>query len=167
MSFRKRFTLALVRNAEEVLLGLKKRGFGEGKWNGFGGKVEAGESIHDAAVRELREESGLIVENLKYIGILDFEFAGDPKILEVHVFTTSQFTGQLVESDEMKPQWFSIQDVPFAKMWPDDEFWFPLFLKNEMFKGYFFYKDQDTIGHYTLSVVDELPSENISKMLEL
>lgn len=52
MSTRKALTLTLVRSgAGEILLGLKKRGFGEGKWNGFGGKVEPGETIPQAAAR--------------------------------------------------------------------------------------------------------------------
>ncbi|CAN0403706.1 unnamed protein product, partial [Ectocarpus sp. 8 AP-2014] len=46
-------------DANEILLGMKKRGFGEGKWNGFGGKVESGESVEEAAKRELMEEAGL------------------------------------------------------------------------------------------------------------
>jgi len=47
-------TLAFVRRPGEILLGYKKRGFGVGKWNGFGGKVEIGETIHDAAKRWMR-----------------------------------------------------------------------------------------------------------------
>ncbi len=41
----------MVTNESNILLGLKKRGFGSGKWNGFGGKVEANESIEEAAKR--------------------------------------------------------------------------------------------------------------------
>ena len=48
---RKLLTLTLVQRENEVLLGFKKRGFGQGKWNGFGGKVEPGETIVNAAVR--------------------------------------------------------------------------------------------------------------------
>lgn len=44
-------TLALIRNQQRVLLGMKKRGFGQGLWNGFGGKVEEGETIKEAAKR--------------------------------------------------------------------------------------------------------------------
>jgi 8-oxo-dGTP diphosphatase/2-hydroxy-dATP diphosphatase len=44
-------TLVMVTNESNILLGLKKRGFGSGKWNGFGGKVEANESIEEAAKR--------------------------------------------------------------------------------------------------------------------
>jgi 8-oxo-dGTP diphosphatase/2-hydroxy-dATP diphosphatase len=45
------FTLVLVSKKCGILLGLKKRGFGEGKWNGFGGKIESGESVIQAAIR--------------------------------------------------------------------------------------------------------------------
>lgn len=50
---RKVLTLAFIRDLErgELLLGLKKRGFGEGNWNGFGGKVELGETIEEGAIR--------------------------------------------------------------------------------------------------------------------
>lgn len=48
---RKLYTLLLITNEQSVLLGMKKRGLGEGKWNGFGGKPNIGETILDAAVR--------------------------------------------------------------------------------------------------------------------
>ena len=48
---RKMLTLAMVRKTNSLLLGLKKKGFGEGKWNGFGGKVEKGETVSEGAVR--------------------------------------------------------------------------------------------------------------------
>ena len=53
-------TLCFVRKDDKILLGMKKRGFGKGKYNGFGGKKEDNETIHDAAIRELREESGIL-----------------------------------------------------------------------------------------------------------
>ena len=59
---KKLLTLVFLREGEKVLLGMKKRGFGEGKWNGFGGKVEAGETIIEAAAREVKEECGYIVQ---------------------------------------------------------------------------------------------------------
>ena len=48
---RKVYTLVLITKEQSLLLGMKKRGFGEGKWNGFGGKVNIGEAVVDAAVR--------------------------------------------------------------------------------------------------------------------
>lgn len=61
----KRLTLVLLRATidakDQILLGMKKRGFGMGKWNGFGGKVEPGETIEEGALREMAEESGVCV----------------------------------------------------------------------------------------------------------
>ena len=59
---RKVLTLVLLREESRVLLGLKKRGFGAGKWNGFGGKLEPGETVVEAAAREVKEECGLTVK---------------------------------------------------------------------------------------------------------
>jgi len=64
------------------------------------------ETILDGAKRELQEECGLnsnILEKRLH-GLLKSEFVGDPQILEVHVFTTDQFTGTVQESSEMRPQ---------------------------------------------------------------
>ena len=82
MSSRKVLTLVMLRRKGEVLLGMKKRGFGEGRWNGFGGKVEVGESIVGGAVREVREECGLEVreQDLRQIGDMDFEFVGEQQV---------------------------------------------------------------------------------------
>lgn len=67
------YTLIFIKNDNQVLLGLKKRGFGKGKWNGFGGKVEQNETIFDGAIRETKEECNLKVDNLKYVGIVAYE----------------------------------------------------------------------------------------------
>ena len=58
---RKVLTLVLLREDNQVLLGMKKRGFGVGKWNGFGGKLEPGETVVEAAAREVKEECGFTV----------------------------------------------------------------------------------------------------------
>ena len=92
-------TLAFVRESTRILLGYKKTGFGNGRWNGFGGKVEKGETIEHAAKRELLEESGLTADTLKKVGLLMFEFIGDPQLLEVHVFETSEYKGTPYETD--------------------------------------------------------------------
>lgn len=49
----KLLTLVLIVQPGRVLLGMKKRGFGAGKWNGFGGKVQPEETIEDAARRQV------------------------------------------------------------------------------------------------------------------
>ena len=91
---KKVLTLVYIRDEENILLGLKKRGFGQGKWNGFGGKVQTGESILQGAIREVKEECGLDLkpEDVIYSGIIDFEFKNDPVHLEVHVFEARKFS---------------------------------------------------------------------------
>ncbi|XP_076299293.1 oxidized purine nucleoside triphosphate hydrolase [Lasioglossum baleicum] len=159
MSAKQLFSLVFVRKATEILLGLKKRGFGVDLWNGFGGKVESGETIVQGAVRELKEESGLTAQDLKKIGILQFEFEGVETQLEVHVFETFKYDGKATESEEMRPEWYNIKDIPFKQMWPDDEYWFPYMLRGELFKGYFLYRGHDLIVKHKVETMEELPSE--------
>ena len=150
-------TLCFVKKNDQLLLGMKKRGFGMGIWNGFGGKVEEGESIEVAARREMQEESGLEVGDLEKFGIVEFEFENNPEILEVHFFKTDDFSGELRESEEMRPQWFAINEIPKEK-WPDDEFWMPLFLEGKKFRGRFMFNQEKSakIIKYDLEVMEVL-----------
>ena len=75
---RKKLTLVLLHQGGRVLLGMKKRGFGAGKWNGFGGKVEGVETVVQAAQRELQEEAGITALDLTLCGTLKFSF--DPQL---------------------------------------------------------------------------------------
>ena len=120
-----------------MLLGMKKRGFGAGRWNGFGGKVLPEETIEAAAIRELKEETGLQAIDLAKVGIIEFSFASSDDLLEVHVFRVTSFSGTPQETEEMNPHWFKVDEIPFAQMWSDDEFWFPYFLANKLFRGTF------------------------------
>jgi len=49
--------------------------------------------------RELEEESGVIAKSLRQVGLLLFEFIGEPQLMEVHVYSTEEFDGAVVESD--------------------------------------------------------------------
>ncbi|BFZ02641.1 hypothetical protein BsWGS_05680 [Bradybaena similaris] len=158
MSKKKVLTLVFVREAGKILLGLKKRGFGEGRWNGFGGKVEEGETVLQGAKRELLEECGLKAHSLKTVGLINFEFESDPIILEVHIFQTSDVSGQPTESEEMRPQWYSEESIPFNQMWPDDRMWFPYMLANRQFEGYFLFKGMDVILNHWLKEVNQFNS---------
>lgn len=147
-------TLCLVYDHPKILLGMKKRGFGEGRWNGFGGKVEEGERIHEAAKRELKEEADIEVENPKQVGILEFSWAGKSDILEVNIFRADYFTGEPKESEEMRPQWFHVDKIPFDDMWPDDKHWMPLFLADKKFTGSFLFGDSDKILKHNIAEVE-------------
>ncbi|XP_041941331.1 oxidized purine nucleoside triphosphate hydrolase [Alosa alosa] len=152
----KLLTLVLVVQPGRVLLGMKKRGFGAGKWNGFGGKVQLGETIEQAAHRELLEESGLTVDTLDKIGNIKFEFIGETELLDVHVFRADSFHGEPTESDEMRPQWFDCDKIPFSEMWADDILWFPMMLQKKKFLGYFKFQGHDLIVEHKLEEVNEV-----------
>ena len=143
---KKLLTLSFIIENNRILLAMKKRGFGAGRYNGFGGKVEEGETIEEAAKREFLEESSVEVKRLEKIGIHEFEFAHDRgNILEVHVFHVTNYTGEPVETEEMKPEWFPLDAIPFKTMWPDDQYWFPLFLADKKFKTRFLFGENDTV----------------------
>lgn len=146
---KKILTLCIIHQGDRVLLGLKKRGFGEGKWNGFGGKVTQGETIEAAAGRELFEEVGITAVDMKKLGVLDFSWQGKPDdILQVHIFKAKEFTGEPRESEEMKPQWFSLAQIPFEKMWADDKHWLPLFLNDQQLTGRFVFDKNNNVFEY-------------------
>ena len=159
---RQLLTLCLPFSDDQILLGMKKRGFGEGRFNGFGGKVNEGESLDAAAKRELEEECGLVANSLRPAGILEFTFVDEEKTLEVHIFAVEDYDGEPKETEEMSPQWFSINNIPFTRMWADDQYWFPPLLAGQKFKGYFHFdrpadpKHPGEILNYELRIVDQL-----------
>lgn len=130
----------------EILLGHKKTGFGEGKLNGFGGKIEEGETPRAAAVRELCEEASIHVAEKDAIPVahLTFVFDAQPDWnLVVHAFLAREWSGTPTESREMKPEWFNVDAIPFDKMWQDDVLWLPRVLKGEKLKAQFTFGDDN------------------------
>lgn len=146
----------MIHQHPRVLLGMKKRGFGAGRWNGFGGKVLLGETIEASAIREMKEETGIVVCELEKVGLLHFAFTDHPETIDVHVFAIKDFSGEPTESEEMRPQWFYIDEIPFSDMWPDDIYWYPLFLKGKKFKGDFLFEGHDKILKQELGEVEEI-----------
>jgi 8-oxo-dGTP diphosphatase/2-hydroxy-dATP diphosphatase len=150
---KKLLTLCFIVQPPRILLGMKKRGFGAGRWNGLGGKIDAGESILDAAKRELEEEIGVIADGMTQRGIVEFRWQGKPGAMQVHIFQVDSFKGEPVESEEMWPQWFNISDIPYDEMWPDDRHWLPLFLAGKNFEGSFLLDEKDGIVDYRLTEI--------------
>jgi 8-oxo-dGTP diphosphatase len=118
----------------EVLLGLKQRGFGTGRIVGIGGHVEPGESDLDTAVRETFEETGLHVmpTELYDAGRVVFRFPGAPESdMSVALYRCTNWTGEVVASDELDPQWHPVADLPTGRMWDDSRIWLPHVLRGE------------------------------------
>lgn len=128
-----------------VLLGYKKHGFGVGKFGGFGGKVEAGETIA-AVARRLLEESGLRAKehNLWYAAHLSFEFPAKPEWDNlVHVFRLEFWEGEPQETQEMRPKWFGFEELPFDLMWADAPHWLVKVLAGEKLQMRFAFEDDN------------------------
>jgi 8-oxo-dGTP pyrophosphatase MutT (NUDIX family) len=145
----------LTKKEGKLLLGMKKRGFGEGNWNGFGGKLLPDESIEIAAIRELEEEAGIQATALEKMGHFTFKGKDFDEEIEVHLFEVLEFEGEPTESEEMKPAWFEIDKIPYDSMWEDDAHWLPLFLEGKKLKAWFRYEG-GKIKDFELIEVQEL-----------
>lgn len=126
-------SLSLIWDERKILLAMKKRGFGEGLWNGYGGKQKESETIEETAIRETNEEIGINSTEIEQVGTLSFFFEGVPLDQNWNqkavIFRINKWVGDPVESEEMKPKWFDISNIPYDKMWPDDRIWLPKILK--------------------------------------
>lgn len=152
-----RATLVFVTDGERILLIRKKRGLGAGKVNGPGGRLEAGETPAECAVRECQEE--LHVEPLapRERGRLRFQFL-DGYGLDVHVFHATAHRGEATETDEAVPLWTAYRAIPYDEMWQDDRLWLPYLLAGRTFDGRFIF-DGDTMADYALEVDVEISPE--------
>lgn len=120
----------------QILLGMKKVRFGAGKWNGYGGKVDAGETNEEAAARELFEESGLATDpaTLEKIADIRFYFKDKP-MFQCHAYIARAWENEPQESDEMRPQWFAVDNLPKDAMWVSDLLWLERALAGEHLTG--------------------------------
>ena len=142
------------------MLAMKKRKFGKGKWNGTGGKLDDGETVEQAAVRETEEEIMVRVKSLEKVAILEFRFLDVPQEKDwdqdVHVYVSGSWEGEPKETEEMKPRWFGINDIPYDSMWEDDKHWLPKVLAGEKVRGEFEFKGKGDLARADVKTVNSL-----------
>ncbi len=138
----KNTTILFLLKDDEILLAMKKRGFGVGRWNGVGGKIEPGETITQAAIRECQEEIGVTPGSLQKVAHLSFAFPDGTADITSHVFIAREWEGEPIETEEMAPKWFKIANIPYEQMWQDDHLWLPQVLDSKKVNATFMF-DQD------------------------
>lgn len=146
------FLLRDTAGGREVLLGLKRQGFGTGRIVGIGGHVEPGESDLAAAIRETFEETGfhVIPEELYDAGRIDFRFPGSPDSdMTVALYRATNWSGEPAVSDEIEPQWHPVAALPTGAMWDDSRIWLPHVLRGERIDAQITY---DEAGRFVAAV---------------
>ncbi len=146
-------TILFIIHDGNVLLIEKKRGLGAGKINGPGGKIDPGETPMAAAIRETQEE--LLVTPLapRKLGELQFSMSDCPDI-HCHVYRADAFSGTPTETDEAVPVWTPLEEIPYHRMWEDDQYWLPLLLNNQNFLGRFIFEGEQLRWSHVNSDID-------------
>jgi 8-oxo-dGTP diphosphatase len=132
-------TILFVIKDGRILLIEKKRGLGAGKINGPGGKIEPGETALAAAIRETEEELLVTPHAPRKLGELRFSMSDCPDIL-CHVYRSDDLSGTPTETDEAVPVWTALDQIPYHRMWEDDQYWLPLLLNEQSFLGRFVFE---------------------------
>lgn len=157
----RRTLLFLVRN-NEILLALKKRGHGVGKWNGVGGKLEDGETVEQALLRETREEINVVPMNYRQVAELDFvqvSETGNPWHMYIYAYLCDEWQGDPSESEEMAPQWYTYDEIPYESMWQDDQIWLPMVLSGDKVTGMFTFDSEEKLISHNVTIQEFLPLE--------
>jgi len=150
-------TLCFLIRDNEVLLAMKKRGFGKGRWNGVGGKPNSGENINQTALRETQEEIDVALKDIEVRAVLDFYFSHNKEwSQQVIVYFAKKWEGMPRETEEMKPQWYKKDSLPFDDMWPDDKHWLPQVLGGSRVRAEFLFGENDTIMDFNVKKVESL-----------
>lgn len=137
-------TLCLLKKENSILLAMKKRGFGAGKYNGVGGKIEKNETPEQAMIRETQEEIAVTPIKYEKVGIMNFDeyYKGNKENITFHLYLVYEWEGTPKESEEMNPKWFDISEIPYEQMLPDDKYWLPLILEGKKLKAYFEFDEE-------------------------
>lgn len=128
-------TLMLYRNKKE-------NDVHEGKWVGLGGKIEDGETPEECIIREVQEESGLIITNPKLKGFLTFPKFKDNEDWYVFVFTSHEFSGDIINSPEGDLHWISDEEILNLNLWEGDKLFLKWMNENKLFSGKITYKNK-------------------------
>jgi len=143
-------TLCYLFNGNKVLMinrNKRENDMHLGKWNGLGGKFNPGETPEECVVREVYEESGLLIKNPELKGFLTFPAFDDEEDWYVFVFTAKEFSGQLRESDEGELEWIEWEKIFNLPLWEGDKYFLEWLNQDRFFSAKFIYKNSKYITH--------------------
>ncbi|MEA3424257.1 MAG: 8-oxo-dGTP diphosphatase [Bacillota bacterium] len=129
----------------------REKDFHKGKFNGVGGKFESGEIPEECLLREVYEETGLKLVDYQYEGIISFPKFDGVNDWYTFVYTSDDFTGDIVDSDEGTLHWINDGELASLNLWEGD----PYFLewiysseyKDRTFSAKFIYIDKKYMSH--------------------
>ena len=151
-------TLCHIVGPRGLLLKKASRGFGKGKWNGPGGKLDPGENVLAGAKREVYEETGLRTRRLFEHGTIKYFMHGNSRLhTRARIFSTRSFTGTPRSTVEGRVRWFRFDRIPFDEMWDDDRYWIGLMLAGSRFDAEFYYsRDNKRVTRFDLEVARKI-----------
>ncbi len=131
MSSDRQGTVCFLRNGDKILLALIHYNNGEEKWNGLGGFAEAGETLEEAVVREVQEETYLEFDKTRLTKVAELNGS-----FKLNVFLTDTWSGEMkIREDTIKElRWFSINEIPYSQMHKGNDEWLPLVLAGKVLK---------------------------------
>lgn len=137
------------RNGQTLMLHRvkKQNDMHQGKWNGLGGKLEAGESPEECAIREVWEESGLRCRQPRLRGIITFPAFDDVDDWYTFLFTFHDFEGELIDSPEGVLGWIDNDKLSDLNLWPGDRIFLPWIFADCFFSAKFVYAHGEFVHH--------------------
>jgi 8-oxo-dGTP diphosphatase len=118
-----------------------------GKWNGLGGKLDAGETPEECVMREVEEESGLLIQNPQLKGILTFPKFSKDEDWYAFIFVADKFKGELIDSNEGVLKWIDDEQLLNLDLWEGDRIFIPWLDMPGFFSGKFVYDSGRLIEH--------------------
>lgn len=120
----------------------------EGKWIGVGGKIEQGESPEECIIREVKEETGLIIKAPFLRGVMTFPKFKDNEDWYVFLYTADNFTGDLIDCTEGILKWVDKEKVLEMPTWEGDLIFLKWILeKRNFFSAKFVYENGKLVDH--------------------
>lgn len=108
----------------------KKKDVNKDKWIGVGGHAEGNETPQECLIREVKEETGLLLTSYKFRGIITF-ISDEYEAEMMCLFTADGYTGELITCDEGELEWVKKSDVPQLPTWEGDAQFLKLLLEDE------------------------------------